>query len=195
MATMLISIFILTVAVAYFLWRKNRHDKHNLMVNLFNSAIEGSHRRAIDESLQRLGVTIDGSGYGAEAFCAHAAAAILTQHLVIKPHTDDELYAGGILIMVLVDVLSRRHNSNFELAAGFAPVVWADDYLDPIENPEDAGQFIASIIETYNSLVTKKPRLIESLGTYFSKMLDGTLSEENRHKLEGLHQVLCQYMR
>lgn len=192
MAPIIIAVLLIALGVAYFIWRKNKRDNAILMTNLFTSALEGERRRAIDDSLQRLGVVIDGSGYDAEAFCARAAAAILTQHLNIKPNTDDELYAGGILIMVLVDVLSRRHGSDFELAAGLAPIIWSNEYLHSIENPEEAGEFVTSLIETYYSMASTKPRVIESLGVYFSNMLDGTLSEENRRKLIGLHHVLCE---
>ncbi|MEZ5921816.1 MAG: hypothetical protein R3C60_10745 [Parvularculaceae bacterium] len=190
--SMIAALLFMILGAAYLVWRKNKHDKAILLAKLYTSALEGNRRMAIDASLQRLGIVIDGAGYDADDFCAHAAAAVLAQNLNIKPTTDDELYAGGILIMALVDVISRRHCSDFESAACLAPIIWCHEYLDAVKSPDGAGEFVASLIETYNSLVSSNPRVIESLGVYFSNLLDGTLSEEDRGKIFGLHQALCE---
>lgn len=171
-------------------WFRKKQPDEKMLASLMKAAAEGGERARAVRAMATINIQIDPT-FDDQKFCTRAVVAIirnLAKEAELTPIWLDDAhrFVAGIFAFTLSNALSYRLGTLFELTASTSAFILIsvgdDDSIDV-----DA-QDVDDIASVYNDLTTKG-RIIEAIGTTFSRWLV-TPTQENYSSLAALYKLL-----
>jgi hypothetical protein len=166
-------------------------EDRQFALDMMRAAAEGAERSRIVRALGTLGLKVDPASDD-EKLCVRAVVEIVRDVAKRAGHSpiwldDDYRFTAGIVAFTLANALSFRLGVPFEQAAQSAAYILTAVHDDDDRAEEDF-RGVDEIAEVYNHLTTKG-RIIEAVGTTFTKWLAGP-TPENLDRLVALYALL-----
>lgn len=169
-------------------WKKQPDEK--MLASFMKAAAEGAERARAVRAMATISIQIDHT-FDDQKFCVKAVVAIVRNLAKAAEQApiwldDDKRFVAGIFAFTLSNALSYRLGAIFDLVASSSALI-----LTAVnDDDEETSDFkdVDDIASVYNEL-TAKGRIIEAIGTTFSKWL-AVPSSENYFSLVALYSLL-----